>query len=496
MFSVSPGSIKKLLFTLTLFSICTLFSSTLFAWPTVNGVPVCTATDDQQNPSIASDSTGGYFLAWQDWRNGVEQNIYAQHVNSQGSTLWIVDGLAICTANGDQINPAVVSDGAGGAIIAWRDNRSGHNNDPGVYAQRITSTGSTLWKINGIAISTVYNGAPSIISDGASGAIILWDYIGSGLANQVYIQRVNSQGSTLWGTINLPSSWTYQSKLVSDGFGGAIVAYEAGLFTSAFVQRVNSQGSTLWGASPVMVGTQGNSYLPSVISDGAGGALVTWQDGRSGTTHRNDIYVQSLNSQGSTLWITNGIAICTSGNEQINPLIVSDGIGGAIITWQDYRSTTVDQAAGAADIYAQRVNSSGSTLWLANGIAICTSLNDQINPLMVSDGAGGAIITWTDYRSTTGSPGQGAEIYAQRVNSNGSTLWAANGVSVCTAVGDQTIPMMVGNGSGGVVIAWQDHRGSDWDIYAQSVYSTGVLPVEDWVMYGRNSSKALCSFDW
>jgi len=47
------------------------------------------------------------------------------------------------------------------------------------------------------------------------------------------------------------------------------------------------------------------------------------------------------------------VAICTASSEQYSPQIVSDGSGGAIITWTDYRN-------GNSDIYAQVVNSSGS----------------------------------------------------------------------------------------------------------------------------------------
>ena len=56
---------------------------------------------------------------------------------------------------------------------------------------------------------------------------------------------------------------------------------------------------------------------------------------------------------------------------------------------------------------------------VVNGVAICTALNDQDNPVIVSDGAGGAIITWDDYRSTTGDTSLGSDIYAQWVNSSG-----------------------------------------------------------------------------
>ncbi len=102
---------------------------------------------------------------------------------------------------------------------------------------------------------------------------------------------------------------------------------------------------------------------------------------------------------------TENTAVCTASNNQRYPAIVSDGSGGTIITWTDSRS------GSNYDIYAQRVDPSGVPQWTANGVAVCTAFDDQYDPVIVSDGAGGAIITWTDYRSGTSE-----DIYAQRVN--------------------------------------------------------------------------------
>jgi len=46
------------------------------------------------------------------------------------------------------------------------------------------------------------------------------------------------------------------------------------------------------------------------------------------------------------------IVISAAADDQLNPHIVSDGSGGAIITWDDYRN-------GNYDIYAQGVSASG-----------------------------------------------------------------------------------------------------------------------------------------
>src|SRR5258706_1764817 len=103
-------------------------------------------------------------------------------------------------------------------------------------------------------------------------------------------------------------------------------------------------------------------------------------------------------------WINNGTAICLAAGGQYSPVAVSDGAGGAIITW-------FDQRAGNSDIYAQRIDAAGVVKWTGDGVAICTAAGNQNTPAIVSDGAGGAIITWYDLRAGT------FDIYVQRVNS-------------------------------------------------------------------------------
>src|SRR5713226_1711647 len=86
--------------------------------------------------------------------------------------------------------------------------------------------------------------------------------------------------------------------------------------------------------------------------------------------------------------------------DQTAPQMTSDQLGGAIITWQDTRS-------GNSHIFAQRVDVSGKRLWptggnanaIANGIAICTAAGNQLSPAIIGDGLGGAIITWQDTRN-------------------------------------------------------------------------------------------------
>jgi beta propeller repeat protein len=94
---------------------------------------------------------------------------------------------------------------------------------------------------------------------------------------------------------------------------------------------------------------------------------------------------------------------------------------------------------------------------LNNPISVQTNL--QYAASITTDGAGGAIIVWSDWRSGEG------DVYAQRINAAGQVLWDADGKAVCTATGNQSFPTIYSDAAGGAFIVWQDNRGANQDIY-------------------------------
>jgi hypothetical protein len=101
---------------------------------------ISAAPVSQNIPRIIQDGEGGAIITWQDYRSDDNSDIYAQRVDASGARLWEINGQGICTAAGQQQEPRLTSDGAGGAIIVWRDSRGA---DPyNVYAQRIEADGS------------------------------------------------------------------------------------------------------------------------------------------------------------------------------------------------------------------------------------------------------------------------------------------------------------------------------------------------------------------
>jgi len=137
-----------------------------------------------------------------------------------------------------------------------------------------------------------------------------------------------------------------------------------------------------------------------VISGQITGAIIAWVDLRNYSTTAGDIYAQRLNGNGVPQWAAKGVAVSTAQTYQLSARLVTDGSGGAIIAWTDFRNGEMN-----GDIFAQRLSGAGVPQWTVDGVAVCVAPNGQVSPRLVADGLGGAIIVWQDARNavTTGS---------------------------------------------------------------------------------------------
>lgn len=437
------------------------------------GNPVSIAGNHQTNPTMTTDGSGGTIIAWQDNRNG-KYEIYAQRMNGDGNAVWSVNGLPVCQQDSN-FKPIIVSDGSGGAIIAWQSYRGSATAD--IYAQRINSSGNIMWSINGLPVCVVVfeQDSISMVSDGLGGAILTWqDYRSNNGFADIYAQRINPSGTMIWTAngVNICNQAASQRgpKIIGDGSGGAFITWydnRAGNY-DIYSQRVGAAGAVQWTTNGVATCTMAADQLtPDVCSDGADGVIITWTDFRSSTDF--NIYAQRVGPSGAIVWVVDGVVMNNNvAYAQLDPMIVSDGLGGAIISWTDYRTGTT------ADIYAQRVNSTGAVQWTATGVIICTASGDQIFSQLTSDGNNGAYITWEDHRNAGNS-----DIYAQGISSTAALNWAATGYEICTVTNDQLRPSLVSNGNLGAIVVWQDYRsGNEFDVYEVGFNTSGIIGID------------------
>jgi len=441
----------------------------------VDGASICYAAHTQVDPDIVPDGTGGAVVAWEDSRDGPGFDIYAQRVTADGTPVWSLQGVPVCVAAGDQGDLAMVPDGGGGAFIAWADQREAE--DWNIYAQHLDGAGNPTWAVDGVVVvDAVYEQSrPAMVSDGAGGVILVWN----------------------------------------DGRG-----FGLGLSFDLYAQRLDAHGVPQWAADGVTVVSEvGAQRNPSLLADGAGGMFLAWEDSRLEDGFNDlsyDVYAARLTAAGVESW---SAQVLSALHGQINIHLAPDADGGVLVFWRDGRDLGIDiygsrvtaggdvlfpadtataivqgeasenlaavvpdavggamvfwhhNDAGVRDLRAQRVDGSLTGLWTAGGLVVCEAADVQASLRAVSDGHGGALVIWQDSRNA----GQ-EDVYAQRLDPEGVGLWGVDGTPVCLDPAVQLMPVLCGDGHGGAIMAWHDQRqGTAGDIWGHHVDTTGAL---------------------
>ena len=443
---------------LFLFAITILLPSNIHAaWP-LNGAPVCTVSGSHAAPEAVSDGQGGIIIVWQDFRNG-DPDIYAQRLDGWGNELWTPGGVQVSSGNSLEQTPRLASDGAGGAMIAWEHAVVDYD----IRAQRVDASGNPLWQANGVVVCGLISSQqePQLIPDGSGGVVIAWHDIRLGNWD-VFAQRVDATGARLWTpdgvAVCIETSSQFRPRLASDGSGGVFAVWED--FRNAFqydiyMQRIGPAGTPYLAADGVPLCSFGvNQLSPQIASLDIGGAVVVWEDYRTGA-FSPATFAQRITSNGGTAWTVDGIQVCTFGGGEFEPQVVPDNDHGVIVSWRDMRAL--------GDVYAQRLDAFGTRLWSSTGVAL-TGSGQQFAPRMASDGNGGAFVSWIDHRYSPDG-----DIYAGHLNAAGTPLGTANGTAIAVVPGLQFRAPIVSDGQGGAIMAWEDLRSSDSHIYSQRI---------------------------
>jgi hypothetical protein len=432
-----------------------------------DGIAACPYPYDQENPVLSSDGCGGAILAWTDQRlEG--SDIYAQRISSDGAIAWQTNGNAVCQSPGNQKNPRIVNPKTDKWIIVWEDDRKG---EADLYAQKIMGAGTLLWKEGGILVASASHEqkSPAAASTAAGDLVVVWEDGRHG--NQdIYSQKVSANGALLWGESGLAvcaakGSVVQQNvKMILNAKDEIIIVFEDARtgFSNIYAQKITKSGELAWGYDGISIAKIAAKQInPHVVSDGAGGAVIAWEDYR--LPDHPAIRAQRINSEGKKQW-ESSIRLAQVKSRQTSPVMISDDAGEAIIAWQDDRDVLSLQ-----DIYVQRTTPGGTPRWTKKARTVISANSDQVDIVMVSDGIGGAILAWTDFREGERNP----DIYSQRINSEGKMLWDEEGILICGAPDVQRKPKLIPDGEGGAIICWTDKGGGSYDIYAQRVDKTG-----------------------
>lgn len=450
------------------------------------GVNVSAWPDDQRNPVVCGDGDGGVFIAWSDHRNSLSSaDVYVQRLDRAGRPLWTPGGVLVCATDNGQFPQGIVPDGQGGAIVVWVDWRTYTTTGTDVYAGRVDADGNVLWGATGVVVSAATgdqgnNFPPAVASDGRGGVVIVWhDTRNAATSPDIYGQWLNASGVNQW-TANGRALCTaagqqYDVSVDVMPDGDLVAAWmddrnSATTGWDVYAQKMSPTGSARWTSQGVVVcNATDDQWRPRVRFRTNGDVFVVFQDGRT-PANGDDIYMCGLRAfNGEQQFVANGWPVCAVAQDQDYPTIVSDAAGGTIVTWYDRRNLTTS----GWDVYAQRFEGSNAAKWTANGVPVCTEYGDQFPTAVVPDALGGAVFVYADGRHL------GYEYFAQRLTREGAPLWAAGGVALAShPYSASTSANAATDGRGGAVLAFNraEAPGSlAEDVYAVRVDEWGIL---------------------
>jgi hypothetical protein len=474
-----------------------VISQAQWASDSVTNTPVCTAAGLQDYPRICPDGQNGAFVVWEDLRAGTYR-VYAQHLNAAGVATWTANGIQVCTTTTSQQMPVVASDGHGGAYVVWQDARNQSVRGIDLFAQHITSSGSRAFADTGAPVCTA-NGDQTnanIISDGFGNAFVTWEDNRAALSLRpdLYINRISSAGVN-WLDGNSMSSQNgrqQHAQLAADGTGGCFAVWESteGNPSGIYAQHIDSSGTFRWtsgaGGLNIYQGPSSvqNSSHPSLCVDGST-LLVAWEVTNATQSNGQDIYAQRITSNGNKVYYN---ALAVTGDwfgDQTYPQIYSDdstisGVypyhGMIVIFKNDYSFT--EPALSTVRLLADGVTrfpdyNNGFFEVAHQGVGSFATL-----PVATGDTHTGAFAVWVDARNDS-------SIYAQRVDrvdrrylfppgySSGS--W---GEALSARPSSVAREVAICPRTNGLIAVWTDYRSGNADIYAQLLFMDGSLPIE------------------
>jgi len=408
-----------------------------------------------------SDGRGGAYNI-----TGDIDSVYIIRIDKDGSLPWGLYGRVVDNDNAGglamQMNPRAANDGSGGAIIVWdKFFPWGHQ----LYAQRMDSSGAKSWGSNSIKLTLSDSSQEKhvVMSDGQGGVIVAWQQYMNGQYD-IYAQRLDSLGVRLWGDTGVAvcaaSNQQESIGMTCDNSGNSIIAWADYRISPPhiYINRYDINGNSLWQINgKIVCNTDSGQGLPGygnvIMMATDTTTILAWHDRRNANA---DVYAQCYNVGGDIKWAANGVPVCDAVDLQGSAQIVPDGKGGAVLCWIDKRNTYMN-------IYAQRIDNNGQSVWQYQGVNICNTDSVDWYQRLATDSHGGAFICWQDKRSGN------TDIYAQHVDSAGNVLWDTNGMAVCNAVRSQERPHIVQADSGTAIIAWPDYRDNYARAYAQRV---------------------------
>lgn len=351
---------------------------------------------EQYSAQLTEDGHGGVIVAYVDrWADSIlAWRVRVQRVDSSGNFLWGPTGVRVSLSETDQGSQAIVSDGIGGCIVAWRDTANT------LRIQMISPTGTRVWSDSGLYLYNDGGDAPVMTADPSGGVVMSWRY--------QKLQRINTQGHKVWSDTGITTAGGAGQLAIDNGAlvyasGREILGIRNGeLLFILTLQQLDTLGMVRWPGSGVVLDTINTNLSISayLVVKNNGCSTIAWPHNVNGEW---DIRVQIVRRDGGTIFSHGGIPVSAVVSRKNLYGVVPSESSTSVVVWSDNR------APGGT--FAQRLDTSGLRLWDGRDILVS-------NPPFsgggktTTDGAGGFIVA--------GFVQSDFSIRAQQVSKNGN----------------------------------------------------------------------------
>ena len=445
---------------------------------------VNTATSgDQDRPSVATLSRGGFVVAWESKdQDGDKEGIFAQRFDADGSSAGSEIQVTTTTAD-DQKEPAVAELSGVGFVVTW-ESKNQDGDGKGIFAQVFDVDGVKVGSEIQVNTTTSKDqDKPAVAELSEGGFVITWeskDQDGDG--EGIFAQRFDSEGAKLGGEIQVNTTTSDDQKepsVTALSGGGFVLTRESknqdGDGKGVFTQVYDKDGDTVGSETQVNTTIASDQDKPSIVALADGGFVVSWES-KNQDGDGKGVFSQRFDSSGAKVG-SETQANTTTADNQDKPSIVALADGGFAVAWQ-----SKDQDGDGTSFWARflfehcacfhvrpRLTVSPGTLAdslkrfvplfepLAKGIFVqrfdatatkvesetqvnTTTADDQDRPSIAALADGGFVVSW----ESKNQDGDGKGVFSQRFDSSGAKVGSETQANTTTADNQERPALAVG----------------------------------------------------
>jgi len=436
---------------------------------TEDGAPIRQGVHIEWYRTIAPGHQGEAIFVWSDTRYGM-RNIFAHKINQDGEMVWGETGAVITDLPGRQEDPVAITDGNGGAFIAWVDYRFDAQGD--IFIQHVDTNGDILLDPNGVALAQVEGKQITInmCTDSLGGVFVTWQDKRGGIDDDIYGTHVSANHDIISQGTGVPivvEGGNQNAKSIEyAGNNEAFIAwadFRQGANADIYGQRLNVDMANNFEENGFQIAATDEQELkPRATYVTNETSFVAWKQG----DENSKVLYQFVDASG--LVFSDPKSISDNTALQTAPRVKRSSIGEVFVNWKDLRDDPIN-----GDQYFQKIDVNGDRQW-GDGIRVDPAEDVDFSARFSAGNTGDVNVVWE--RGTFPE----IDIMFQNINAEGNYSLEAP-IAISNAPGYQFAPILSGNAEVGLYAVYGDQSSGSIDLKVQSI-STGYQPV--WSDFG------------